>query len=120
MDPGYDESDRRMFIYMMDAENGTTERKLLEKNLEDFMKSARRDQYIAAIEKRDNDKFTPEQEERFSSFYSDFRDDAQDAYLYRHSYEMWKENQLRKYKEREIVSRIMRDYKLSDTEWVDR
>ena len=70
--------------------------------------------------------FTTEEAGRFSDFYSDFRDDTQDAYLYRHSYETWKENQLRKYKEREdkytkemeIVSRIMRDYKLSDTEWV--
>ena len=33
-----------------------------------------------------------EREERFYSFYSNCRDDAQDAYLYRHSFELWKEN----------------------------
>ena len=39
----------------------------------------------------DDTEFSPEQEKRFSDFYTDLRNDIQDAHLYGHSFEVWKE-----------------------------
>ena len=55
------------------------------KKAEQFLKTIKREQITEE-----------EREERFKKFYLESRNDTQDAYLYRHSFELWNENRERR------------------------